>query len=63
MSPSRNRNEPRVPQELPRPRIQGGNWNRDGLRRASELYDEVEYRSSIADFIFEQGLPRDGEFN
>lgn len=63
MNPSRNRNEARSPQTLPTPRIQGGNWNRHGFRRASELYDEVEYRSSIADFIFEQGLPRDGEFN
>jgi hypothetical protein len=63
MNPSQNRNEPRSPQRFPTHRIQGGNWNRHGFRRASELFDEVEYRSSIADFILEQGLPRDGEFN
>lgn len=45
------------------PRIQGGNWNTHGLRRASELYDEVEYQFSVEQFILEQGLPRDGDFN
>ena len=62
MNPSPNRNEPTSPQALPTSKIQGGNWNRHGFRRASDLYDEVECRSSIADFILEQGLPRDGEF-
>jgi hypothetical protein len=45
-------------------RIQGGNWrNTHGFRRASELHDEVECQLSIAEYILEQGLPRDGEFS
>ena len=44
-------------------KIQGGNWHTHGFRRASELYDEVECRMSIDEFIFEQGLPRVGEFS
>jgi hypothetical protein len=44
-------------------RIQGGNWNTHGPRRASELYDEVECQFSVEQFILEQGLPRDGDFN
>jgi hypothetical protein len=47
----------------PRSRIQGGNWNAHGLRRANELYDEVECKFSVEQFILEQGLPRDGDFN
>lgn len=44
-------------------RIQGGNWNTLAVRPAKVLYDEVECQWSIERFIFEQGLPRDDEFD
>ena len=40
-------------------RIQGGNWKMQGLRRSGSIHDEAECQMSIAEFIAEQGLPRD----
>ena len=44
-------------------RIQGGNWNTLTVKPAKVLYDEVECQWSIDRFIFEQGLPRDDQFD
>ncbi len=44
-------------------RIQGGNWNTLAVRPANVLHDEVECQWSIERFIFEQGLPRDDQFD
>ena len=44
-------------------RIQGGNWKMQGLRRSGSIYDEAECRMSIAEFIAEQGLPRDEDLS
>jgi hypothetical protein len=33
------------------PRIQGGNWTMQGLRRSGHVYDEDECQMSIAEFM------------
>lgn len=42
-------------------RIQGGNWNMQGLRRAGHVHDEAECQMSIAEFMAEQGPQQDSE--
>ena len=52
---------PRVSRESAR--IQGGNWKMQGLRRSGSVHDEAECQMSIAEFIAEQGLPRDEDLS
>jgi hypothetical protein len=42
-------------------RIQGGNWEMQGLRRSGHVHDEAECQMSIAEFMAEQGLQQDSE--
>ena len=42
-------------------RIQGGNWKMEGFRRSGHVHDEAECQMSIAEFMSEQGLPRDSD--
>jgi hypothetical protein len=42
-------------------RIQGGNWNMQGFRRSGHVHDEGECQMSIAEFMTDQGLPRDSD--
>lgn len=44
-------------------RVKGGYWNIQGFRRTKDVTHAAERHMSIEDFTFEQGLPRDGEFN
>ena len=44
-------------------RIEGGNWKMQGLRRSGSVHDEAECQMSIAEFIAEQGLPRDEDLS
>jgi hypothetical protein len=41
-------------------RIQGGNWSMQGFRRSGHVHDEDECQMSIAEFMAEQALPRNG---
>jgi hypothetical protein len=63
MDRSQNARDLKLNASVVSPRIQGGNWNTHGFRRASDLYDEVECKLSIEEFVLEQGLPRDEDFN
>ena len=42
-------------------RIRGGNWKMQGFRRSGHVHDEAECEMSIAEFMAEQGLPRNSE--
>lgn len=44
-------------------RIQGGRWTADAVESSRELHDEAGCYWTIERYIFEQGLPRDEEFN
>lgn len=63
MDRSQNARDLKLNASVVSPRIQGGNWSTPGFRRASDLYDEVECKLSIEEFVLEQGLPRDEDFN
>jgi hypothetical protein len=63
MSNYQNRQDANSPGVTVASRIRGGHWNADAVRSSKELHDEIGCHWTIEQYIFEQGLPRDEEFN